>query len=89
LPTVAIRGEGAAEVVEAIRAHRAYLHQSGEYHAREAARVEIDFAMLLRDALLTDLLGKLPAGELDATLARVVAREIDPYTAVAHLVEAR
>jgi LAO/AO transport system kinase len=89
LPTVAIRGDGVVEVVDAIRAHRTHLHQSGEYRFREAARVEIDFAMLLRDALLADLVDRVPPGELDATLARVVAREVDPYTAVAQLVGAR
>ena len=88
-PTVSIRGEGVAAVVASIRAHREYLNASGELHAREAARVEIEFAMLLRDALLRDLMGKVSSAQLDAMLGRLIEREIDPYTAVAELVQAR
>jgi len=89
LQTVSIRGEGVAEVVTAIREHRAYLHQSGDFHARETARVEIEFAVLLRQALLSDLLARVPTGQLDAILAQLVARELDPYTAVEQLLAAR
>lgn len=89
LQTVSIRGEGAAEVVTAIREHRAYLHRSGEFQARETARVEIEFAVLLRQALLSDLLTRVPTGQLDTILAQLVARELDPYTAVEQLLAAR
>ena len=87
--TISIRGEGVAAVVDSIRAHRQYLHASGELHAREAARVEIEFATLLRDALLRDLMDKVSTAQLDAMLGRLVEREIDPFTAVAELVQAR
>ena len=79
---------GIAEVVDAIRAHVAHLHDSGEFQVREAARVEAEMAMMLREALLADLMNKIPAQQIDAMLARVVAREIDPYTAVDQLVKA-
>ena len=55
---------------------------------REAARVEAELARMLREALLAELLNKMPAQQIDAMLARVVAREIDPYTAVDQLVKA-
>ncbi len=88
LLTVGIEGVGITEVVDAIRAHVAHLHDSGELQVREAARVEAELAMMLREALLADLLNKMPAQQIDAMLARVVAREIDPYTAVDQLVNA-
>ncbi len=88
-PTVATRGKGVAEVVASVRAHREYLIESGEWHLREAARVEIEFAVLLRDALLSDLLEKAPADYLGSVFERLVAREIDPYSAVAELVRLR
>lgn len=89
LQTVSIRGEGVAELVTAIREHRTYLHQSGEFHARETARVEIEFGVLLRQALLSDLLERVPAGQFDTTLAQLVTRELDPYSAVEHLLAKR
>ena len=89
LQTVSTSGEGVAEVVAAIRSHRAYLQRSGELQAREAARVRIEFAMLLREALLADLVDSTPAERINAVLARVLAREIDPYSAVAQLVAGR
>jgi LAO/AO transport system kinase len=89
LQTVSTSGEGVAVLVAAIRSHRAYLRQSGELEAREAARVEVEFAMLLREALLRDLVDSTPAERINAVLARVLARELDPYTAVAQLVAER
>ncbi len=89
LQTVGISGEGIVELVAAIRQHQAYLHASGEYQRREAARVEREFELLLREALLADLLAKIPADRLEATLAQVLRRELDPYTAVERLVAAK
>lgn len=89
LKTVSTSGEGIGEVVEAIRAHRSYLQQSGELKAREAARVESELALLLREALLRDLMNSTPAEQISAVLARVLAREVDPYTAVEQLVAGR
>ncbi len=89
LQTVSTSGEGVEELVAAIRSHRAYLRRSGELAVREAARVEVEFAMLLREALLKDLVDSTPAERISAVLARVLARELDPYTAVAQLVAER
>jgi LAO/AO transport system kinase len=89
LQTVSTSGEGVEELVAAIRSHRAYLRRSGELAVREAARVEVEFAMLLREALLRDLVDSTPAERISAVLARVLARELDPYTAVAQLVAER
>lgn len=89
LQTVSTSGEGVADVVSAIRLHRAHLEASGELEAREAARVETEFALLLREALLKDLVDSTPAERINAVLARVLARELDPYTAVAQLVAGR
>lgn len=89
IQTVGINGEGLENVITAIRAHRNYLHDSGAFRARETARVESEFGNLLREALLNDLLSKIAAEQIRATLDRVVAREQDPYTAIADLLSAR
>jgi LAO/AO transport system kinase len=88
-PTVATSGEGIADLVDSVRAHHKFLLESGEWKMREAARSEIEFTTLLRDALLHDLKAKVPADCLATMLVQIVAREIDPYSAVSELVTLR
>jgi LAO/AO transport system kinase len=86
LRTVASRGEGVAEVVEAIEAHRAWLVRTGELATRRRARAEseieaVAFASLR--ARIGDLRGDT---RLETLAARVVDGELDPYTAADTLV---
>jgi LAO/AO transport system kinase len=79
--TVAIRGEGVDDLVEAIGRHRAYLDSSGRRRARDAARARAAFVALLRERLLAGALSRLEAeeGHLDEVAERIAAREADPY----------
>ncbi len=86
--TVGLEGQGVKELVAAVREHRTYLHESGLFQVREAARVEREFERLLRDALLANLLGKLSSEQVERTLEKVLVRDLDPYTAVDQLVSA-
>jgi LAO/AO transport system kinase len=86
LRTVASRGEGIAEVVDAIAAHRAWLERTGALverrRARASAEIEaIAFATLR--ARIGDLRGDV---RLDALAARVVDGTLDPYSAADTLV---
>ncbi|MGB5185700.1 MAG: methylmalonyl Co-A mutase-associated GTPase MeaB [Acidimicrobiia bacterium] len=83
--TVATDGTGIGELLSAIADHRRYLEESGalDQLRRERALREIEAAMragLRRRATIDD------AGE--ATLDRVVAREIDPWSAAEGIVNA-
>ncbi|HEY9524008.1 MAG TPA: methylmalonyl Co-A mutase-associated GTPase MeaB [Thermopolyspora sp.] len=81
VPTVALRGEGAAELVAALDKHHAYLAESGELSRRRItrARHEIEaIALATLRSRLTDVRGR---SELDALAAAVLDGATDPYTA--------
>jgi len=81
LKTVALRGEGVAELVTAVQAHRQYLEDSGLKQRREQERVQEGLRRILRHTLLERLLGQISEQNLERTVQRVVAREQDPYSA--------
>ncbi len=83
--TVATRGEGVPELVDAVEQHRHFLEESGEMARRESERAAHLLDHILRDALMARLLERVPEGNFEATVERVAAREIDPYAAVEHL----
>ncbi len=87
LQTVATEGKGAAELVEAVEQHRAYLQQSGELARRDRDRLAHELEIRLRDALLAQLVSHVGNGQLTRALERVLAREIDPGGAAKELAE--
>lgn len=86
LKTVAAKGEGAEEVVEALDAHFAWLERSGELalrrRARAAAEIEAIAFGILR-ARIGDLRGDQ---RLDVLADHVVSGASDPYAAADTLV---
>jgi LAO/AO transport system kinase len=80
--TSAQTGDGLPQLMEAIDKHRAWSRESGEglERRRGAARAEVE--ALLREALLRELEGRVGESRLDAAIAKVADRSIDPYTAV-------
>lgn len=83
--TIAATGEGVTELVAAIDKHRAWSAESGDRDRRraEAARVEVE--ALLRDALVRRLEERVGSAGVRRAIARVAAREVDPYAAVEEL----
>jgi LAO/AO transport system kinase len=86
LKTVASRGEGVAELVSAVQAHRQYLEDSGVKQRREQERVEEALRRILRHTLLERVLSQISEQNLERTVQRVVAREQDPYSAAEILI---
>ncbi len=86
--TIGTRGEGVAELVDAIEAHASAQRASGRWQMRERARAAFTLHELLRDELVTRLLARLPRDLLDAQFERIANRQIDPYAAVATLLSA-
>ncbi|MEU9995344.1 methylmalonyl Co-A mutase-associated GTPase MeaB [Streptomyces sp. NPDC050848] len=84
--TVAARGEGIDEVVEALEKHRAWMEEHGvladRRRARSAREVETIAVTALR-ARIGDLHGDR---RLDALAERIMAGELDPYAASDELV---
>ncbi|WP_035797908.1 methylmalonyl Co-A mutase-associated GTPase MeaB [Kitasatospora mediocidica] len=86
LKTVAARGEGVDEVVEALEKHRAWLEAGGELTLRRRRRAaeEIEAIAL---ASLRSRIGDLRGDRhLDALAERVAAGQLDPYGAADALV---
>lgn len=84
--SVATRGEGIGEVVEAVAKHRAWLEERGvlaERRARRAAREVETIAVTALRERIADLRGDQ---RLAALAARVTAGELDPYAAADELV---
>ena len=82
LRTVASRGEGTSDVLDALAAHRIHLLESGALQQVERRRARAPFLLHLRERLAARLDAALENGpELDALWREVEARSLDPYTA--------
>ncbi|HEX5406180.1 MAG TPA: methylmalonyl Co-A mutase-associated GTPase MeaB [Pseudonocardiaceae bacterium] len=87
VPTVAARGEGVADVVDAIGAHHEWMAAHGELERRRSARASSEVEAIAV-AALRDRIGDLRGGDALAQLAkRVMAGELDPYAAADTLIE--
>jgi LAO/AO transport system kinase len=87
LATIATEGKGTNEVAAAVLGHRDYLKASGAWLEREKARSRKEVSQLLQGQLMARLQAAVPPAELEAVIAAVARREVDPYTAVARLFE--
>jgi LAO/AO transport system kinase len=84
--TIANSGEGITALRDAIDAHRAHLVACGDWNLVNHDRIRAGFMALLRNrltAFITENPGNKPI--FDAMTARIVRREIDPYTAADEL----
>ena len=85
IKTIATRGQGVDELLEAIEAHAAYLHESHLFEQRERARVTGELEAILQAELLARLRARVPDEHLEALVEQVLARKLDPYTAAKRL----
>ncbi|MFC8225580.1 methylmalonyl Co-A mutase-associated GTPase MeaB [Streptomyces sp. NPDC057287] len=84
--TVAARGEGIDEVVEALEKHRAWMEEHGVLDGRRTARAAREVETIAVTALrerIADLHGDR---RLDSLAERIVAGGLDPYAAADELV---
>lgn len=80
LRTVASRGEGVAELADAIEAHAAYLRESGRLEAKLRERARHQLLVALRRAVEERALERV-AGRLDELSQAIFERRLDPHTA--------
>ncbi len=85
LRTVATKGEGIGELVARLGEHRAWL-DSGEGRKLRQDRARALIAIWLRDAI-AESVGEGLGDALESVAERVLARDVDPYDAVADLVD--
>jgi LAO/AO transport system kinase len=87
IKTVASKGEGVEEVVEAIDQHRAWLEASGELDKRRLRRARDEIEAIAVTALREQWRSVHEHTELDGLAVKVVAGDTDPYTAADRLLE--
>jgi LAO/AO transport system kinase len=86
--TIAVRGEGLDEVMEAVDKHRAWLERSGELDRRRRRRARDEIEAIAVTALrrrFGDLHGD---ARLDALAGQVLNGQCDPYSAADELIAA-
>jgi LAO/AO transport system kinase len=86
IKTVALRGEGTPELVQAIADHRHYLETSQELARRNHIRLANELEHILRDELMGRLLDRVDRASLAGLMAQVTARQLDPYSAAQRLI---
>lgn len=79
--TVAARGTGIDELVEALEKHRAWMDERGVLAERRTARAAREVETITITALRARLADLRGDAHLDALAARVAAGELDPYAA--------
>lgn len=85
--TIAPDNKGISELAAQIDAHREYLRTSGVIAVRERAQIEIEIADRLREVLLARLLAQTDPSALAGLVESVIARRLDPASAVRQLAE--
>jgi LAO/AO transport system kinase len=86
--TVATRDEGTRELLEAVEGCRRRAVASGALAAKRRARLRRQLEDAVRQRVLAHVFQRVvPPAELEATLERLAARTVDPFTAADGIVE--
>jgi LAO/AO transport system kinase len=86
--TVATRDEGTGPLLDAVEAYRARAAESGVLEERRRARLRRQLEDAVRERVMGHVFRRVaPPAELEATVARLAARSVDPFTAADEIVE--
>jgi LAO/AO transport system kinase len=85
IKTVATEGKGMDELAASIAKHAEHLRQSGDWSARDRARLGSEMEALLSKALMDRFLENIEQETYEALIEKVVNRNISPYEAVKSL----
>jgi LAO/AO transport system kinase len=85
--TVATKGEGVAELADAVDAHRAWLRREGLEEAKRAEHARHQLLATAQAILLERIASRTSAGELEDLVRRVAAQALDPHSAADELVK--
>ena len=85
LKTVATEGKGIDELIGAIAKHAEHLHQTGDWAARDRARLVSETESLLQEALMDLFRENVQPQNYHEIIEKVLNRNISPYEAVTSL----
>jgi LAO/AO transport system kinase len=80
--TVSTEGKGFGELAEAIARHVQYLHTSGDWAARDRARLESELETAIQETLVQRFMAGLEQSRYEEIVGQVLNRNISPYEAV-------
>ncbi len=80
--TVSTEGKGIADLAESIARHLAHLRQSGDWAARDRARLRSELDALLQESLMNHFMESVQQRKYEELVERVLKRELSPYEAV-------
>lgn len=83
--TIALQGEGSAQVADAVEGHLAYLKESDQLRIRSMRLAEEELRRILGQELLARLLDEIREEQYEFLTKEVAERELDPYTAADNL----
>lgn len=89
LRTISTEGTGIPELVDAIAQHATHLHQSGDWSARDRARLRSELEAVLQDELMNRFLAGIHPDAYKEILEKVIRRDISPYDAVHSLLNGK
>jgi len=87
--TVATEGKGIDELAASIAKHVEYLQKSGDWEARDRARLGSEMEILLREALMDRFRENILPQKYDEMIENVINRNISPYEAVTALLNGK
>jgi len=83
MKTVALKGDGMAELTQAIFDHQAFLQHDERGRRKRRERIHWAFAELLQERLAARVIERAAkSGALERLITRIAARETDPHSAV-------
>jgi LAO/AO transport system kinase len=87
--TISTDGTGIPELADSIAKHVEHLKQSGDWAARDRARLGSEMEALLRDALMDQFLEGVQQKTYDEIIEKVYNRGLSPYEAVKYLLNGK
>ena len=88
IKTVALKGEGIAEFVEAIGTHRDFLAASGKFHQHNSEQEYQLFRHILMEKVTQKIVDQaMTSGEFKSVVENLKNRKIDPYSAADMIVK--
>jgi LAO/AO transport system kinase len=85
--TVSTEGKGFGELAEAIARHIQYLHQSGDWTARDRARLEAELESALRETLIRRFMETVQKNKYEEMVQQVLNRNLSPDEAIHALLD--
>jgi len=80
--TISTEGKGFGELAEAIARHVHYLHASGDWAARDRARLESELETAIQETLIQRFMESVQKSTYEEIVGQVLNRSISPYEAV-------